>query len=97
MIFKVEDTGIGISKDKQERIFDEYYQVDKSTTRNYGGTGLGLSICKKLTDLMNGNISIETNKYNGTTFTVTIPYTIPEKTTVKDFEQQKIIHSPYDG
>ena len=63
LIFKVEDTGIGISKDKQERIFDEYYQVDKSTTRNYGGTGLGLSICKKLTDLMNGNISIETNKF----------------------------------
>lgn len=96
LIFKVEDTGIGISKDKQERIFDEYYQVDKSTTRNYGGTGLGLSICKKLTDLMNGNISIETNKYNGTTFTVTIPYTIPEKTTVKDFEQQKIIINKTD-
>ncbi len=78
LILKVEDTGIGIPQEKQEQIFNEYYQVDKSTTRKFGGTGLGLSICKKLTELMNGNICVETNSYGGTTFTVTIPYSIPE-------------------
>ena len=78
LILKVEDTGIGIPQEKQEQIFNEYYQVDKSTTRKFGGTGLGLSICKKLTELMNGSICVETNSYGGTTFTVTIPYSIPE-------------------
>ncbi len=78
-IFKVEDTGIGIPKEKHDKIFGEYYQVDKSTTRNYGGTGLGLSICKKLTELMNGTINVETNSFNGTTFSLTIPYKIPNE------------------
>ena len=79
LIFKVEDTGIGIPQEKQDRIFEEYYQVDKSTTRNYGGTGLGLSICKKLTDLLNGTITVETNAFKGTTFSITIPYKLPEE------------------
>ena len=86
LLFKIEDTGIGIPKEKQEKIFDEYYQVDKSTTRNYGGTGLGLSICKKLTELLNGTISVEINSFNGTTFSLTIPYTIPSEEILAEFE-----------
>ena len=86
LLFKIEDTGIGIPKEKQEKIFDEYYQVDKSTTRKYGGTGLGLSICKKLTELLNGTISVEINSFNGTTFSLTIPYTIPSEEILAEFE-----------
>lgn len=92
IIFKVEDTGIGIPKEKQEQIFNEYYQVDKSTTRNYGGTGLGLAICKKLTDLMNGDISVETNSYGGTTFTVKLPYSIPENSSNEKFDFFNLIN-----
>ena len=88
-IFKIEDTGIGIPKENQNKVFGEYYQVDKSTTRNYGGTGLGLTICKKLTELMNGSIKVETNSYQGTTFTVTIPYKIPEN---ENISQHNILH-----
>lgn len=85
LVFKVEDTGIGIPTEKQDKIFNEYYQVDKSITRNFGGTGLGLSICKKLTELLNGSINIETNSFYGTTFTVKIPYEIPDN--IKSKEQ----------
>lgn len=86
LIFKIEDTGIGIPKEKQEKIFAEYYQVDKSTTRTFGGTGLGLSICKKLTELMHGSISIQTNSYGGTTFEVKIPYSIPNDFVIDESE-----------
>ncbi|MBQ1197777.1 MAG: response regulator, partial [Spirochaetaceae bacterium] len=87
------DTGIGIPKEKQDKIFTEYYQVDKSTTRNYGGTGLGLAICKKLTELLNGTIKVEINSFNGTTFSIEIPYKIPEKTVLSDFNDLFVIDS----
>ena len=87
LLFKVEDTGIGIPKEKQDKIFGEYYQVDKSTTRTYGGTGLGLSISKKLTELLNGTIKVETNAFNGTTFSVEIPYQLPEQSVLSEIQQ----------
>ena len=93
LLFQVEDTGIGIPKEKQDKIFTEYYQVDKSTTRNYGGTGLGLAICKKLTELLNGTIKVEANSFNGTTFSIEIPYKIPEKTVLSDFNDLFVIDS----
>ena len=64
----VEDTGIGIAPEAQARIFEHFSQADGSTTRNYGGTGLGLAICKRLGDLMGGNIRIESTLGHGAKF-----------------------------
>ncbi|RLD59113.1 MAG: hypothetical protein DRJ01_11740, partial [Bacteroidetes bacterium] len=66
--FAVKDTGIGIPKAQQKNIFNSFTQVEEWTTREYGGTGLGLYIVKKLIDLQNGEISIESEIGKGTTF-----------------------------
>ncbi len=66
--FCIKDTGIGIAKEKQRFIFDSFSQVDSSTTRKYGGTGLGLAICKRLVELMGGQIWIESDQDMGTRF-----------------------------
>jgi len=66
--FTLKDTGIGISKADQDRLFKSFHQVDASTTRKYGGTGLGLIISKKLTELMDGEIGLESVKGMGSTF-----------------------------
>jgi signal transduction histidine kinase/HPt (histidine-containing phosphotransfer) domain-containing protein/BarA-like signal transduction histidine kinase len=70
--FSVHDTGIGIPRDKQDRLFKSFQQVDASTTRHYGGTGLGLAICKRLAELMGGKIWVESDAGKGATFHFTI-------------------------
>ncbi|MCF8059275.1 MAG: response regulator [Bacteriovoracaceae bacterium] len=71
--FTVSDTGIGISTKNQQRLFDEFVQADSSTTRVFGGTGLGLSICKKIINLMKGEISLKSEEGLGTKIKVSIP------------------------
>ncbi len=71
--FDVIDTGIGISEEDQKIVFEEFRQIDGTITRKYGGTGLGLAICKKIANLMNGSISVKSEKGKGSTFTFTIP------------------------
>ncbi|MFO7447402.1 MAG: response regulator, partial [Ignavibacteriaceae bacterium] len=66
--FSVKDTGIGIPKEKMNRLFKSFSQVDSSTTRTHGGTGLGLAISERLAELMNGKMWVESEVGKGTTF-----------------------------
>ena len=74
MHLAVADTGIGLSEDALERIFEEFQQADSSTTRQYGGTGLGLTISRKLARLMGGDLTATSQKGQGSTFTLVIPF-----------------------
>lgn len=71
--FSVEDTGIGLSPEQVEKIFQPFIQADSQTTRKYGGTGLGLAITQRFCELMKGHIEVESTLDEGTTFTVRIP------------------------
>ncbi|MGN0403535.1 MAG: ATP-binding protein [Acetatifactor sp.] len=72
LFFMVRDTGIGISKEEQDRLFQSFKQVDASITRRFGGTGLGLSITKQLVEMMNGTIHVESEKGKGSCFSFSI-------------------------
>jgi len=70
MAMTVRDTGIGIPEDRQSAVFDSFTQADGSTHRRFGGTGLGLAICKRLVELMHGQITLQSASERGSTFTV---------------------------
>jgi signal transduction histidine kinase/CheY-like chemotaxis protein len=73
LALSVTDSGIGIDADQQAGIFGKFSQADSSTTRRYGGSGLGLSICRELTDLMGGEISVQSRAGLGSRFSVILP------------------------
>ena len=70
--FRVSDTGIGVSKEQQVHLFKAFQQADSSTSRQFGGTGLGLAICKRIVEMMGGQIGIESEAGEGATFFFTI-------------------------
>ncbi|MBN1456650.1 MAG: response regulator, partial [Sedimentisphaerales bacterium] len=76
--FEIEDTGIGIPKEKQEAIFSSFTQVDASNARKYGGAGLGLAITKQLVELLGGELSLTSTEGVGSVFTLTLPVGISD-------------------
>ncbi|MEA3455571.1 MAG: ATP-binding protein [Campylobacterota bacterium] len=89
--FSVKDSGIGISPAKKEKIFEAFSQADINTTRKFGGTGLGLTISKRLTELMGGNLDLESEEGKGSTFFFTLNLEeIPSITDPQRFENISI-------
>ena len=90
--FAIEDSGIGISKDKIDVIFNPFIQGNADTTRKYGGTGLGLSICKNLIAMQGGELWVESELDKGSTFRFIIPYRRCEAEIAGDSEQQAALN-----
>ncbi|AKH19101.1 response regulator [Sedimenticola thiotaurini] len=88
LLISVRDTGIGMSRQTQERLFDCFWQADASTTRDQGGLGLGATITQRLTQLMGGELSVESSLGKGTTIRIRLPLTgqIPNR----------LLHQPHD-
>jgi signal transduction histidine kinase/response regulator of citrate/malate metabolism/streptogramin lyase len=75
LTFAVSDTGIGMTSDQLVRVFDAFSQADNTISRRFGGSGLGLSLSEKLADFMGGDIGVESTLGEGSTFTLSLPYT----------------------
>ena len=91
LLFEVRDSGIGIAEKAQSKIFEKFEQADLSTTREYGGSGLGLSICKKLVDLYNGEIWVDSEPGVGSSFFVRLKLPVaeaPEKGNTQTMDSQ---------
>lgn len=86
MKIEVSDTGIGIAKEKHHLIFNEFTQADALTEKKFGGYGLGLTISKKLTELLKGNLSLESTPNEGSTFSLQLPLLLTKKSVYKKSE-----------
>ena len=83
VVFRVADTGVGMTSEQMQRLFQNFSQVDVSTTRKYGGTGLGLAICRRFCEMMGGDISAASEYQKGSVFTVRLPVAGPVRPVVE--------------
>jgi signal transduction histidine kinase/DNA-binding response OmpR family regulator/CHASE3 domain sensor protein len=88
LVLDVCDSGIGISSDKIDRIFEEFGQADDSTTRNYGGTGLGLPISRRFCEMLGGELNVTSDSGQGSTFSIRVPAVLPGTTMDGSSEQE---------
>ncbi|MDB5907025.1 MAG: two-component system sensor histidine kinase/response regulator [Massilia sp.] len=92
--FDIEDSGIGIAPDQQQKIFDAFHQADGTTSRRFGGTGLGLSISRDLTALLGGELSVTSAPGKGSIFTLVIPRTCPAVAAPNEPEAPPAVPAP---
>jgi len=100
LFFMVIDSGIGIDKKDQDKLFQSFTQVDNTISRKYGGTGLGLNISKQLVEMMGGSISVESEKNKGTMFNFSVWVELPESELngpMKKVDAKRIIEQAHDA
>jgi PAS domain S-box-containing protein len=95
--FSVHDTGIGIPKEKHSEIFESFTQASSDTARRFGGSGLGLAICKKLIELQNGSIDLESEQGQGSTFTFVLTFTVSDKASKDQFAESAESYKGLEG
>ncbi|MCR5755357.1 MAG: hypothetical protein K6G30_11185 [Acetatifactor sp.] len=96
LFFFVIDSGIGIAQEDQDKLFQSFSQVDASITRQYGGSGLGLNICKQLVEMMDGDISVESERGKGSVFSFHVWLKLPEEEAgvmTQNADAQEILHN----
>jgi PAS domain S-box-containing protein len=92
--FAIQDSGIGIAQDKQDHIFTGFSQAEASTTRRFGGTGLGLAICKRLVELMGGQLALQSTPGLGSTFSFVLPLALAPETPPAEAPQPRLSVAP---